>query len=117
MKILIIDDEPRVLRALSVLLEDHDVITCETVKDAKYMILMNSIQPFDVIICDERMPVDRGHELMSWCNQNSIESKLIMLTSVPIDGDLKSKIKDYEKIVFMSKPWNPRKFVNEVISV
>ena len=115
LKILIVDDDPRVHRSLSALLEEHEVITCDTVKDAKYTIIMNSIAPFDVVICDERIPGDKGHTLINWCIQNSIESRLIMLTAVPIGQEFRGKVKEPEKVSFVSKPWDPDKILSIVV--
>ncbi|MGH1427576.1 MAG: response regulator [Arenicella sp.] len=115
LKILVVDDDPRVHRSLSALFEGHEVVTCDTVKDAKYTIVMNSIAPFDVIVSDERIPGEKGHTLINWCIQSAIDSKLVMLTAVPIDKEFRDKIREPEKVFFVSKPWDPQKLLDIVV--
>ncbi len=60
-KILIVDDEPQVVRALSRVLRAYRVETAET-WDAAIEVL-KSKGPFDVVLCDLMMPGQSGPEL------------------------------------------------------
>jgi len=111
-KILLVEDDSRVYRALDALFEGDKLINCETVKDAKYTIIMNSIAPFDAIICEENIPGEKGHTLINWCIENAIESKLVMLTAVPTGNEFQEKIVDKDKVSFIPKPWDPEKLVS-----
>jgi len=115
LKILLIEDDPRVHRSLKALFEGHNVINCETVKDAKYTIIMNSIAPYDAIICEENIPGEKGHTLINWCVENSIQSKLIMLSAVPMGDEFREKLVDPEKVTFVAKPWDPEKLIDVVV--
>lgn len=61
-KILIVDDEPDILQALSMRLESagYEVITAENGYSATYII---STESPDLIICDIAMPGMDGHEV------------------------------------------------------
>jgi signal transduction histidine kinase len=60
-RVLIIDDEPAILRALRrVLASSHEVVTCERARNALRM--FEAGETFDVIICDIMMPDMTGGE-------------------------------------------------------
>jgi len=104
-KVLLVDDEPKVLRALSAALDsDYDIHTSESVSEAQSIISNNG--PFDAVISDEIMPGNAGHELLNWCRRNSPKSKRIMLTGVPVTSELKLKISAHEEVSIFPKPWN-----------
>lgn len=60
-RVLVVDDEPGVLRALSRMLRDHDVITCADGPAA--LAIFARQRDFDVILCDVMMPELSGMEL------------------------------------------------------
>ncbi|RBP53590.1 response regulator [Arenicella xantha] len=104
-KVLLVDDEPRVLRALSAALDsDYDIHTSESAAQAQALIASNG--GFDVIISDEVMPGSNGHELLNWCRKNSPKSKRIMLTGIPITTELRQKVSGADDVVIFPKPWN-----------
>lgn len=115
-KILLVDDEPKVLRALTAALElDHDVYSAQSGAEAK-----NSIKkegPFDAILSDELMPGLKGHELLNWCRKNTPDSKRIMLTGLPITPELKAKFQDIEQVSIFSKPWDIGRIENLLSSI
>jgi DNA-binding NtrC family response regulator len=104
-KVLLVDDEPRILRSLTAALElDHDIYTSESAHDAQAAIEAGA--RFDAIISDQIMPEMKGHELLNWCRLKSPEIKRIMLTGVPITDELKQQIDDLENVRIFRKPWN-----------
>ncbi len=103
-KILLVDDEPKVLRALCAALElDHEVHVSESVTKAQKAILESG--PFDAVISDEIMPGTKGHELLNWCRVNSPTSKRMMLTGLPITEEFKDEIEDIDSVSVFKKPW------------
>jgi signal transduction histidine kinase len=61
-KILVVDDEPSVVKAAArILSEDHDVVT--TQRGAEALLLIRGGERFDVILCDLMMPEMTGMEL------------------------------------------------------
>jgi nitrogen-specific signal transduction histidine kinase/CheY-like chemotaxis protein len=59
-KILIIDDEPNLVRTLALLLSSHEVSACTTIADAFDLCAR---QDFDFFLCDLMMPNGGGMEL------------------------------------------------------
>lgn len=104
-KILLVDDEPKVLRSLTAALEeDHDIYTSQSALEAQAAIEAGA--KFDAIISDQIMPEMKGHELLNWCQLKSPEIKRIMLTGIPITDELKQEIDDIESVRIFRKPWN-----------
>ena len=104
-KLLLVDDEPKVLRALSAALElDHDIFTAQSATEAKQVIGCSG--PFDAVITDEVMPGTKGHDLLDWCRRKMPKSKRIMLTGLPITAELKAKCGSASDASILSKPWN-----------
>jgi len=104
-KILLVDDEPRVLRSLTAALElDHDIITSESADQAIEAIQTKG--PFDAIISDQLMPGQKGHEFLNWCQTNTPSSKRFMLTALPISSELKRQFTAHNDVTIFTKPWN-----------
>lgn len=113
LKILLVDDEPRVLRSLAAALElDHDIYTSESAHDAQALIEAGA--QFDAIISDQIMPEMKGHDLLNWCRLKSPNIKRIMLTGVPITDELTQQIDDLESVRIFRKPWNTEE-INELL--
>jgi CheY-like chemotaxis protein len=62
MRLLIIDDEPSVLRCLERTLRGHYDVT--TVASATAALILVAKRHFDAILCDVNMPDMTGHELI-----------------------------------------------------
>jgi len=63
-RVLIIDDEPGVLRALRRLLKDHEVVEAESGEEA--LDLLTKDHRFDVILCDVMMRPTSGMDVHRW---------------------------------------------------
>jgi two-component system response regulator (stage 0 sporulation protein F) len=86
-KILIVDDEPTILLALSRLLERerNTVITAERTEDARKALLEHS---FDLVIADVRLGGMRGREgleLLSFVKESSPQTTVIIMTAFGSD--------------------------------
>src|SRR5262249_2850083 len=56
-RILVVDDEPTLVRTLALLLSDHDVVACTTVGEALEFCVRDD---FDLVLCDLMMPNGGG---------------------------------------------------------
>lgn len=109
-KILIVDDEPRVLRSLQAALRfKFDVTTAQSGFQAQE--IMRDSERFDVIVCDQRMPKFTGHDLLEWARENHPYCVRIMLTSSDFDS-VRDCIDSAEVYRYLSKPWNMKELEN-----
>lgn len=79
MKILLIEDNEMIIKALKYLLESHEFIVdvATTIKEAKESITSK----YDLIILDVMLPSMNGFEILKKLREEEIESKVIMLTA------------------------------------
>ncbi len=83
MRVLLVDDDPSILRALRLLLEpDVEVTTLESVGAALALDEREAV-PFDVVVADLRLPDRWGDELLAYVAARSPSTRRLLLT-----GDL-----------------------------
>lgn len=103
--ILLVDDEPNILRALSRLLTDanYQVITANSGKEALEHLKKEKIQ---VVISDQRMPIMTGSELLSHVKKNYPEVVRIILSGYTDFDAIKEAINEGAIYKFLGKPWD-----------
>lgn len=78
-RILIVDDQPTLARAIKRMLSDHDVVTVEGVRDA--LALFDAGDRFDLILCDLMMPELSGmdlHAMLATVAPDQVEKMVFM---------------------------------------
>jgi DNA-binding NtrC family response regulator len=102
-KVLVVDDEPRLRKALSLQLEasGYDAETAEDGRAAMDLIASNS---FDCVISDLRMPNLSGEELLGEIQKVNPSLPVIMLTA---HGTVQSAVKAMQEgaVDFIPKPY------------
>jgi len=103
-KILIVDDEPRILRSLEAALKyKFDVYKTEDAIQAQN--IMEGSKQFDIVVSDERMPKLLGHDFLKWVKDKHPHSVRFLLTSTEI-SDALEPIGSNDVYKCLSKPWN-----------
>ena len=103
LRILLIDDEARILRALKALLREH--ITFATT-DPRAATALAKQHDVEVVICDQRMPEKPGIEVLRDLKEIHPRAMRILLTGY---SDLKAvlgSVNESEVFRFVNKPWN-----------
>lgn len=103
LRILCIDDELRILRALKALLRDCEVQICN---DPRQAVAMASQFDIDVVICDQRMPQMQGVEVLREIKLATPRAMRILLTGY---ADLKAvlgSVNEGEVYRYVNKPWD-----------
>jgi len=103
LRILCVDDEARILRALKALFREYEVYTTSNPREASPLAKQHDI---DVIICDQRMPEMQGLEVLREVKLAVPRAMRILLTGY---SDLKAilgSVNEGEVFRFISKPWN-----------
>jgi serine/threonine-protein kinase len=103
-KILCVDDEPNIVRALQWLLQkEFEVITAHSGADA---LVLAGQHAFDVVISDQRMPVMTGVELLREIRKISPRTMRILLTGYSDYQAILRSVNESEVFRFINKPWN-----------
>jgi DNA-binding NtrC family response regulator len=108
-KVLIIDDEPDLLDALSCFLTPH-FTTVATAPDGESGLAMHRNSAFDVIISDLRMPKMTGQELLKELRASNDETPFIILTGFA-DLEATTLALRLGAFDFFTKPFNERLIV------
>jgi len=104
-KILCVDDEPDIVSTLRrAFRKDYEVVITTSGHEGKELI---KAQPFDLIICDQRMPGVTGDEVLKFAMVAQPDAIRILLTGY---SDMESLIKcvnDANIYKYITKPWEP----------
>jgi two-component system, NtrC family, sensor kinase len=78
-RILVVDDEPLMLRAFERALSDHEVVTAT---DGRAALALCMSEPFDVILCDIMMPGVNGRDFFEMLKQTQpgAEARIVFVT-------------------------------------
>lgn len=104
-RILVIDDEMHVLRALQRALQDeaYEVIACASAEEALELVRRYR---FKVIVTDERMPGMFGSELLATITVRQPEVIKVLLTGYASVEAAIHAVNHGEVYRFLTKPWN-----------
>ena len=101
--LLIVDDEPQVLRILADLLgKEFEVITASTAESAKEVFARRDV---DLILADQVMPGMSGVQLLEWVRQKSPGTIRLLMTGVARFEDAVEAINCGQVYRFVFKPW------------
>ncbi len=102
-KILIVDDEPNVLKALVRLLKGYATITAESAEEA---LMIAEQQAFDLVISDYRMPGINGIDFLILFKRLQPDAVRVVLTGFADLEGAQHAINDAEVFRFINKPWS-----------
>jgi CheY-like chemotaxis protein len=108
-KILIIDDDPVILKYLKALFEDNGYETCSAANSAEGLQAARDHKP-DLITLDLQMPGDWGPRFYRKLRQDKELRQTPILVISGIDGD--HAVKD--AVAFIPKPFDPDKVLGIV---
>lgn len=104
-RILIVDDEPHVLKSLerALLDEDYEVMTTTSGEEALELVRRYR---FNVVISDERMPGMLGSDLLATISLRQPETVKMLLTGyASVEAAIRA-VNQGEVCRFLVKPWN-----------
>ena len=102
--VLFVDDEERVLNALTALFRDSYDVTVAT--SGEQALQLAKGRPFHVIVSDQRMPGMLGVELLRELKLVAPNSVRMLLTGYSDLAAIVGSVNDGEVFRFVSKPWN-----------
>ncbi|MDH5525524.1 MAG: response regulator [Desulfobulbaceae bacterium] len=105
-KILCVDDEPNVLKALQRLFLDEDYELLTATDGQKGLDILQEAGPVQVVISDYRMPGMNGVEFLKHVYERQPETMRIALSGYADTAAVVEAINDGRIYKFIPKPWN-----------
>lgn len=102
-RILCIDDEARILRALKALFREHEVYVTD---DPDTAVELAGRHDIDVVVCDQRMPKRLGVEVLRAIKQRQPRALRILLTGYSDLSAILGSVNDGEVFRYVNKPWD-----------
>ncbi len=107
--VLLVDDEVRVLEALTRTLEDDfDIRTAETIEEAQLILNKEWIQ---VILCDQRMPDITGVEFLAIVREQWPEVIRMIISGYTDAEDIIKGVNEAGIYQYITKPWHPENLI------
>lgn len=111
-KILLADDDPRMLDSLRTLLELYNYHV-ETALGGQRAIDMLSGNQYDLILLDLKMPMVNGHDVMDYMSSNNIDTMTIVVSGETSLDDI-SKALRHGAYDYLKKPYVPEELTATV---
>ncbi len=102
-RVLFIDDEPRITRALKALFRDFEAYE---VNDPRLGAFAAKTYDVDVVVCDQKMPEMSGTECLREVKHEQPRALRILLTGYADFQAVIGSVNDGEVYRFLSKPWD-----------
>jgi len=112
-KILLVDDESNVLRAIARLLREYDITALTSAEEA---LLVAKEVKFDLVILDYRMPGMNGVEFLIKLMTIQPQTIRMILTGYADLESAQTAINEAGVYRFINKPWNNVEITNAVKS-
>lgn len=109
-RILVVDDEPGICLAISLLLQDlYDVVTAETVGEA----LAKLDGGYALILLDLRMPGVKNYELLDTTRQRA-ENTPIAIFSAMGDKRTADEVRQHGAVAMIEKPFSRQELLQRI---
>lgn len=110
--VLLVDDEERVLRSLSLLFRPHfQVLTTTNGYEAERLVRARRVH---VIVSDQRMPIMEGIEVLRRVRRASPHTQRLLLTGYADLQAVIDSINDGEVFRYLNKPWQMHEMLHAV---
>lgn len=105
-KVLLVDDEERILRSLGMLLRmQYQVFATSDGREALAILKREKIH---VVVSDQRMPIMTGTELLQQAREVSPDTIRILLTGYADADAALDAVNEGEIFRYINKPWGPK---------
>lgn len=117
-QLILIDDEQRILRSLSMLFRAQYNVQATT--NPQQVLDWVSRQPIHVVLSDQKMPLMRGAELLRQVRERSPHTMRLLLTGYSELDAIVASVNEGEIFRYIAKPWDSvalRKAVDEAAAI
>lgn len=111
-KLLLVDDEERILRSLAMLFRtQYDL---RTTTDAHEALRIVESEQIHVIVSDQKMPIMRGADLLKQVKEKSPHTMRLLLTGYSELDAVVDSVNEGEIFRFLNKPWDAQELRSTV---
>ncbi len=111
-RLLIVDDEAELRDVLVSLLEDYVQDIMQASNGLEAMTILSE-RCFDAILCDERMPLKSGIEVLRWLRKKGLETPFIVHSGFR-NHEAAAEATRLGVFAFVDKPWDEHKLIQTV---
>ena len=111
-RILVVDDEERILNAIKALFCSKYEVVVTTNGYEAIELLKNS--HYELLVSDQHMPTMKGVDLLRQAKEISPDTVRVLLTGFSDMADLMGSVNDGEIFRFVRKPWDTQEIQNVV---
>ena len=104
MRVLVIDDEPKIGLTLRLLLEEHEVTVATSGSEAREELDRGA---FDAVLCDLMLDDTSGAELTRWIREHppDLSERLVLMTGGAITPDDRALVRSLPPERCLDKPF------------
>lgn len=110
--VLLIDDEPKILSGLRLLLKPHFSVITTTEPEEVFRVLQS--QTVDVLVSDQRMPHMQGVEVLRKARQVSPQTVRVLLTGYADLNAVVGAVNEGEVYRYLQKPWDNKTLLEQI---
>lgn len=114
-RVLVVDDEPKILEALEAYLENSGYRVFAATDGEKALQLFTRVNPA-LVILDVMLPDLSGEEICKQIRKQGSKVPIIMLTA-KVDEDFKVQCLDYGADDYVTKPFSPKELMGRVRAI
>jgi NADP-reducing hydrogenase subunit HndA len=111
-KILVVDDEPVVIRSCERILKEEGY-SVEAAQGGREAIIAMEQKQYDLVITDLKMPEVDGIALIRWVRKSRPDTGVVIITGYPSQETMKDAI-DLDIIDYVPKPFTPAVLIDVV---
>lgn len=109
-RLLVIDDEPGICLAISLLLQEYyDIVTAESAEEA----LARLTEPYELILLDLRMPGVEGYGLLSAIRAKAGNTPIIILSALG-DRRTREEVLQHGAVTLIEKPFSRQELLERI---
>ena len=113
--VLIVDDDPMILKALDRLLKTRfEVVTAESAAAAR---VASEGRQFELVLSDYSMPGENGLSLIRSLRARGHHATAALVTAVAETDEIRSALRTGELQRMISKPWSPFALLREALAL
>ncbi len=110
--VLLIDDEPKILRGLRLLLKPHFNVITTTEPEEDFRVLQS--ERVNVLVSDQRMPNMQGVEVLRKAKEVSPQTVRVLLTGYADLAAVVGAVNEGEVYRYLQKPWDNQSLLEQI---